>query len=291
MGKGKSFGDRWDGKLIRDLDGIHSIMPYLFRSRVASEVYSKEAFDMTEVLKHMKGIREEDPSSKLTSFHYIVTAFAKTVYLRPDLNRFIAGKRFYQRNFITFSFIVKRYMGDEAKEMIMTLKIDEDMNLLDISKKIAGEVKDLREAGKDDIDKLLEMLKKLPRFLMTFIMFVFRTLDFYGKMPRSICEGDTNYQTLLLSNLGSIKADACYHHLNDYGTNSIVCTIGEIHKEKVLDQDGLEMIKDICNFGITTDERISDGFYFARSTKLLKHLLLNPDLLLSPVKEEIDYEY
>ena len=291
MEKRKRFGDRWDGKRIRGLDGIHSIMPYLFKNRVASEVYSKEAFDMTEVLEQMKGIKEEDPESGITAFHYIVTAFAKTIYHRPDLNRFIAGKRFYQRNFITFSFIVKRYMGDEAKEIIMILKIDETMNLLDISKKITGEVTDLREAGKDDVDLLLQALRKLPRFLMTFVMFIFRTLDFYGKMPRSVCHGDINYQSLLLSNLGSINADACYHHLNDYGTNSMVCTIGRIHKEKVLDPEGKESIRDVANFGITIDERIADGFYFARSTRLLKHLLLNPDILLSPIKEAIDYEY
>ena len=71
----------------------------------------------------------------------------------------------------------------------------------------------------------------------------------------------------------------------------MVCTIGRIHKEKVLDPEGKESIRDVANFGITIDERIADGFYFARSTRLLKHLLLNPDILLSPKKEAIDYEY
>ena len=33
------------------------------------------------------------------------------------------------------------------------------------------------------------------------------------------------------------------------------------------------------SIGVTLDERIADGFYFARSLKLIKHLFKNPELL------------
>jgi hypothetical protein len=45
------------------------------------------------------------------------------------------------------------------------------------------------------------------------------------------------------------------------------------------------------NIGVTLDERIADGFYFARSLKLIKHLFKNPQLLDKTLGEEIDFEF
>ncbi len=64
---------------------------------------------------------------------------------------------------------------------------------------------------------------------------------------------------------GSIKCNAAYHHLNNYGTNSLVVTIGKIHKEQVTDENGNVRIRDVVALGATADERIADGFYFASS--------------------------
>ena len=72
---------------------------------------------------------------------------------------------------------------------------------------------------------------------------------------KTLTKGDTNYATILLSNLGSIKTNSVYHHLNEYGTNSIVITIGTIREEKG---------KKLVDITATLDERIADGFYFAR---------------------------
>jgi pyruvate/2-oxoglutarate dehydrogenase complex dihydrolipoamide acyltransferase (E2) component len=40
--------------------------------------------------------------------------------------------------------------------------------------------------------------------------------------------------------------------------------------------------------GITIDERIGDGYYFAKSIKMFKYLLNNPELLEMPFKEEVN---
>ena len=50
-------------------------------------------------------------------------------------------------------------------------------------------------------------------------------------------------------------------------------------------------IRDVVNLGITLDERIADGFYFARSFKLVKHIFENPELLDKKLGEEIDFEF
>ena len=67
-------------------------------------------------------------------------------------------------------------------------------------------------------------------------------------------------------------------------------TIGEIHKEPVFKEDGSVEFREMVEFGITLDERIADGFYFARCAEVLKAYIENPKLLLAPIKDKTGYE-
>ncbi|MFR6257606.1 MAG: 2-oxo acid dehydrogenase subunit E2 [Anaerovoracaceae bacterium] len=283
----KKRGDRKDGEWIKDIDGIHAIMPHLMPSRCDAEVYIQENLDITELVKYLEEKNKTETAHKTTMFHVFVAAVMKTIYHRPLLNRFIAGKRFYQRKDISAAFIVKRQFKDEAEESLLIMKADGDTTLDKVSRKIAGDADYVRKDGGNDMNDLLDKLAKLPRWLMRIIMCVFRFLDFHGWMPDSICRGDSNYATVLLSNLGSIKCDAAYHHLNDYGTNSIVITIGKIKKEKTIDDKGGESIRDILPIGATVDERIADGFYFAKSIRMIESILAEPQKLEEPIKQPV----
>ena len=284
---GKKRGDRKDGRWIRDIDGFHFIMPYLMPNRCDSEVYIEELIDVTEMVKYIEAHNSVNKEFRLTPFHVITAAVGKIIYHRPYLNRFVAGRRLYQRNKITLAFVVKRRFNDEAEESLLVTEIKEDTTLEQISRRIAGDAQNIRKEGGNDINDLLDKLSKLPRWLMRLAMCVFRFLDFHGRMPESICRGDSNYASVLLSNLGSIKCNAVYHHLNNYGTNSIVITIGRIHKELMADDDGNTSVRDVVAIGATADERIADGFYFARSIRMLEEILRDPQQLENKMKSEI----
>jgi hypothetical protein len=94
---------------------------------------------------------------------------------------------------------------------------------------------------------------------------------------------------VLIANLGSIKCGAPYHHLTEYGTNSLMVTVGEIYQINSMDAEGNVTARDFVDMGITIDERIGDGYYFAKSIKLLKYLIGNPKLLEFKFKEEVKY--
>lgn len=284
---GKKRGDRKDGRWIRDIDGFHFIMPYLMPNRCDSEVYIEELIDVTEMVKYIEAHNSVNKEFRLTPFHVITAAVGKIIYHRPYLNRFVAGRRLYQRNKITLAFVVKRRFNDEAEESLLVTEIKEDTTLEQISRRIAGDAQTIRKEGGNDINDLLDKLSKLPRWLMRLAMCEFRFLDFHGWMPESICRGDSNYASVLLSNLGSIKCNVVYHHLNNYGTNSIVITIGRIHKELMADDDGNTSVRDVVAIGATADERIADGFYFARSIRMLEEILRDPQQLENKMKSEI----
>lgn len=288
----RKFGDRYDAKRVRDIDGVHHYMAYLMPKRCDAEVYINQQIDITELLKY---INEKNASGerKVTLFHCFIAAVARTIKMRPLLNRYISGKHFYDRNEISMGFTIKKKFTDHAEETLMIYRPKDEENLTAITDRLSPKVKEAKKE-KDNgqsVDDILNIVKKLPKPVMHIFMALMRFMDNYGLMPKAFSSVDTNYCTVLLSNLGSIKCDAVYHHLNNFGTNGIVITIGEMHKEVMLDENNNPVIRDVVNIGATLDERIADGFYFARSLKLIKHLFKNPYLLDKTLGEEIDFEF
>lgn len=280
---------RKDGTIVTNLDSVHKIMPYLMANRCDAEVYSYERIDITKLLKYLDKLNKNN-EQKITLFHAVVTAIAKTIYNRPLLNRFIAGKKFYDRNYISISFVAKNKLEDNAEERLIILKTNYNMNLFDISNKILTTVQKTRKEKSNEMNDTLSFVTMWPRPIVNIIMWIFRKLDYYGLVPKSISDTDPNYSTVLLSNLGSIKANCCYHHLNNYGTNSIVSTIGVIQEEHFTSKAGKTSTKKYIDISFTLDERIADGVYFAKSIKVLKHILENPELLEDSLSTKIEIE-
>jgi len=273
--------DRKDGKYIKEDDALHAIMPYLFDKRTESEVYIKEELNITKVMKWIEK-QNKKLDYKMTFFHVFNAVLVKTVYNRPHLNRFIQGHRIYERNKITTSFVAKNKMIDNAKDMMVVMEAKNDENAIDLSKRMAVDIFKTKKSGSNDLNNFINKFLCLPRWVLRIVVRVFKWLDYHGWLPESFTKTDSNHATILLSNLGSIKTSSCYHHLNNFGTNSIVITIGVIE-----DDDG----KYTVDIGATLDERIAPGFYFAKSIKLAQHILDNPKLLEETFETKIEYEF
>ena len=291
--KRESIKDRPDGKYIKDITGIQALMMNIYPNRTDSEVYLSDKIDATELMKYLEKKNAEHPDYKTTLFHCALTALTRMVKERPCLNRFIQGRRMYQRYEISLSFVAKRLFKDGAEEALMVLTPSDEDTLDSISRQIVGDVTQMRKnpAKKTGSDAVIDNLAKLPRPLLMLVSKLIRILDFWGHLPHFVWETDVNYSTILASNLGSIKCPSVYHHLNNYGTNSIMVTIGTLHKEQVLMPDGSVQVRDMIDIGATLDERIADGFYFARSLKLIKYIFANPELLDRPIGTPSEFEY
>ncbi len=289
----RRWGDRRDGRWVRDVPGLQTVMGHILPNRTDSEVFMKDSFDVTELLPFLEAKNATHPEYKTTVFHALIMCVARMIRERPKMNRFIQGRRMYERYDISLSFVCKRRFQDNGEEALMFFVPKEDETLDSMSYRIAGEVQETRksESSTGGIDATIDAFAKIPRLLLMLILRIVRWLDFWGINPKFLTDGDPNYSTVLLSNLGSIQAPAVYHHLNNYGTNSIMVTIGTIHKEERVMPDGSKQIRDVVYIGATLDERIADGFYFARSLKLVKHIFAHPELLDRPLCEPSSFDY
>lgn len=289
----RRWGDRRDGRWVREVTGLQCIMSNLMPNRTDCEVCLQDKIDVTELLPYIEKKNAEHPEYKTTLFHCILVAVSKMVMERPFLNRFIQGRRTYERYDISLGFVAKRRFADGAEESLMVLTPTAEDTIDTVSRKIVGDTTKMRKSETADggLDATLDVFAKLPRLLLMFVVRCIRWLDFWGLVPKSLTEGDPNFTSVFLSNLGSIKCPSVYHHLNNYGTNSFMVTIGTLHKEEIIMPDGSKQIRDVVDYCATLDERIADGFYFAKSLKLVRHIFAHPEMLDRPIGEPSGFEY
>ena len=288
--KKKRWGDRRDGVWLRDLDAMHAFTPYLYPNRADNEAFICERIDLENINRYLEKKNQNNPTDEYKLFHVIQAALVKTITLRPKMNRFIQGYRVYQRNTLTLAFVVKKQFADEAHEALAFVEADENSTIDTLHKGILDQIYYCRGDELDNSTDGMDKLTKLPRAVLRIIMWILHKLDFYGRVPDFLVKTDPNYATCFTSNLGSIGLKSAYHHLCNWGTNSLFVVIGEKKLTPVYDEDGNMRMKETLDLGLTLDERIADGYYYSKSIKLLKYLLQHPELLERPACEEVEYE-
>ena len=286
---GKRFGDRRDGTLLRDIDSMHFIMPMIYPNRCDNEAFLSECIDLTNINKYLEQKNAGDPEYKYNLFQIMVTAMLKTITLRPKMNRFIANKNMYQRKEVSAAFTVKKLFSDEGGEALTFIHSKPEDNIDTVHNEIYRQVSFCRSENKDESTAAMDTFQKLPRFIakagVRFVSF----LERHGWAPQFLIATDPYYSSVVLSNLGSLKLHAGYHHLTNWGTCSVFCVIGEIKKRPFYDEDGNMELRESVDLTLTIDERIADGYYYAKTIRLLRKLLENPELLELPLSEKVEY--
>lgn len=285
----RRLGDRRDGTLLRDLDGMHLIMPMIYPGRCDNEAYISERIDLTKVDAYIEKRNAENPVFKLTLFHLIVAAILKVIVLRPKLNRFIANKNMYMRNELSASFVVKKQFSDSSEEGLAFLRASEDSTLDSLRDDLYRQISKVKTGGSDSTMDAMDLLNKLPRFIVKFFIALMRWCDRHGCVPKSLIAADPYYASVILSNLGSIKLRSGYHHLTNWGTTSLFVVVGEMKKRPFYNDDGSYELRNSVDLGLTIDERLADGYYYSKSVKLLKYILENPECLEASFSTPIDF--
>lgn len=276
--------NRRDGIRVKNLDAMHVLMPYIKLNRCDSDVFINQLLDVTELVKYMDNLKKKEKD--ITYFHLFMTLIAKTIYNKPLLNRFVVNKRFYDRKDVSIAFTAKVNYEDKAKEILSVIKIEENDNLFSIKEKTLKAVENVRNAKESGTNNSMNIIAKLPGFILSPVVGIVKWMDRHDLLPKSLIDDNLYYSTCIVSNLGSIKSGAIYHNLTDFGTSSILATIGEIKEQYVL-IDGKQEKRYLCEFGINIDERIADGVYFVKAVKLMQDILNKPESLEENVNEKI----
>lgn len=279
----KVWKDRKDAKWIK-MPGVLRMCTYL-KDREDADVYINKKIDVTNLVQYMKKKKQDEPET--TYFHALAFACAKTVYNRPRLNRYIINHNCYERDDVTISFVAKVNFEDNAKEFLSVLKVEPDDTINDLRNKIKEKVDKIRNNMQNDTDNTVDILDKLPKPILGMIVPIVKWMDRHDFLPKDFNDNLIYNSTAILSNLGSIKCGAIYHNITNFGSNGIVITFGDIHKEPLV-IDGKIEIRDVIDIGANLDERIADGVYMAKAINLLEYIIKNPETLEEKANEKIE---
>ena len=84
-----------------------------------------------------------------------------------------------------------------------------------------------------------------------------------------------------ITNLASIRTNHIYHHCYEFGTTSVFLAMG--NTREVPKRKGSEIVFEKCMpIGVTMDERIASGSYFALAFRKMRAYLRDPRLLEVP---------
>jgi len=255
----------------------------LMPTRNEAVVYFEQQIEVAKALAFLEKLNSgRPPTSKTTLFQLLLVAMARTIALRPVLNRFVVGHRLYERRTIDLSFAVKKDFGDDTGMTSVKVTLDAASPLDAALERIESCVREGRGKRRLRSEKEMDLLTLLPRFLVRLVMKMQRLLDYFNLLPASLIEADPLYASVFLANLGSVGLESAYHHLFEYGTVPIFVTMGRVKKAVVPGDGDQPVVRDVVSLKYTLDERIADGLYCARSLELLKGLLEAPDSLTEP---------
>ena len=177
----RKWGDRPGARYVRDVSGLTTIIFHLMPRRTESEVYLADKIDATELVKFIEKKNGEHDNYKTTIFHCFVLAVARMLKERPKMNRYVQGRRMYERDSISLSFMAKRRFADDAEEAFMQVVPKDSDTIDEISHQIYGDVREARkhEHSTGGMDATVDSFAKIPRFLLMFVFRIIRILDFF----------------------------------------------------------------------------------------------------------------
>jgi pyruvate/2-oxoglutarate dehydrogenase complex dihydrolipoamide acyltransferase (E2) component len=276
-----AIGDRCDGVRLKKLPAFRKMFPYLMRTRTESAITHAQRLRIARTLDWLEKANA-GRERKISIFHIVLAAGVRTLALRPEANRFVVGRRIYQRRTIDLSFVVKRELSEEASETTVKITFDPRSTITDVVARVSAVVKDTRQSSTSRDEGAAALVTKFPRSLIRLSFWALRTLDDFGFLPAAFIKGDALYTSAFLANLGSIGSDAVFHHMYEWGNAPFFVTVGRPKKEPIADERGEFRVEDVLDLKITLDERITDGVYFQGTINMLGDLIENPEKLEAP---------
>jgi 2-oxoacid dehydrogenases acyltransferase (catalytic domain) len=273
-------GERPDGALVRKAPKVRLFMPYLLPRRGDAVVFYEQKIDISQTLDYLERWNDGGTRVPLRFFHIYLAAIARMMHERPRANRFIAGRRLYQRHDVAISISVLKARDDDAKLTVVKQIYPAGLGLTGAFECTEAVIGNGRAAAKTPSEREVTLIQKLlPRWLIPVLPRLQKLGDWLNITPASLSANDPLYASIMVSNLGSIGIDSAYHHLYEHGTLPIFAVIGAARQEAVVTKRREVEIRPVVTVRYTLDERIVDGYYAARSLDMIQSWIEQPWLM------------
>lgn len=269
---------RPDGKRLKNCDPMYTVAAYIMDKRMDAMNAITIDIPLDPIQEYLNKKRKEGVS--ISHMAVIIAAMLRTTAEYPELNRFIVNKKAYARNEFAVSMVVLKN-GDASHGTMSKMYFELSDTIFDVNNNINKFVEENRETPDNNgTEKLIKFLLSMPGILPVGVG-LFKWMDKHGLLPKAIIDMSPFHNTLVISNLASIRTNHIYHHIYEFGTTSMIMTMG--NSREVPKRKGGEIVFEKCMpIGVVMDERIASGSYFAIAFRRMKQYLRNPELLELP---------
>lgn len=266
---------RADGKRLRHTDPMYRVAAHIMDKRVDSMNMTTIDIPYEPIQEYINKKRKE--GIRISHMALVIAAYIRTMAEFPELNRFVVNKKIYTRNEVAVGMVVLKSLEDHNGTMSKMYfdKANTVFEVNDIINKYVEENRDVPE--NNSTEKLIKILLSIPG-LLTVGVKVFKLMDRYGLLPKAIINASPFHMSMGITNLASIRTNHIYHHCYEFGTTSVFMAMGNLREVAKRKGDEIIFVRSLP-IGVTMDERICSGSYFASAFKALKKYLANPELL------------
>lgn len=253
---------------MEGLDGNRAIMPFLMRGKNESIVLFEQVVDVERALPWLE-------ARGATLFSLALFAIARALHEHPRLNRYVAGRRHWQRAEVTLAFAMKPRLDTSAPLSVLKTAVDPDERFDDFAERVRSRVERGRRGETSASDEEAHLLTRLPAPLVELGVRLLHGLDALGLAPAALTRTDPMHASVFVATLGSVGIDAAWHHLYEHGTCPIFVTLGRVQRMPVVVGEAVEARRAV-RLRYSYDERIEDGLYAARALAALEHRIADP---------------
>lgn len=276
---------RPDGKRVKNADPMYTVAAYIMNKRVDSMNMITIDIPVDSIKEYLNKKRKE--GYNFSHMSVVLASFIRTMKEFPELNRFVVNKKIYQRNELAVGMVVLQ-PGGTGHGTMSKMYFDENNTIFEVNDIINKYVEDNRNAPKSNgTEKMIKFLLSVPGVLPVGVA-LFKWMDKHGLLPKAIIDMSPFHMSFGITNLASIRTNHIYHHCYEFGTTSIFLAMG--NTREVPHRKGNEIVFEKCMpIGVTMDERIASGAYFAMAFRKMRTYLRNPELLeAAPTNENIE---
>ena len=116
------------------------------------------------------------------------------------MNLFITGRRYYQRNRLQLTFVVKKELKKEATESLAKIDFYPQDTLEIVRKRVYEKIDQARSEKGNEQKGEIEFFVRFPRFILILLFKILKFYDFFGMMPKSLIETDPFFCSAVIVN-------------------------------------------------------------------------------------------
>lgn len=267
---------RKDGIRLKITDPMYTVAAHVMDKRVDSMNMITIDIPVDPVAAYVH--RKRDEGMKISRLAVLLAAYIRVIDEFPKLNHFVVNSNFYARNEIAVGMVVLQG-GDITQSGTMSkIYFQPTDNVYKVQERLTEYIDENRKENPENgTEKIIAALLSVPGLLRGGVK-ILRWMDKHGMLPKSIIDMSPFHISLVITDLASIRTNAIYHHIYEFGTTSVAMAMG-INRE-VPKRKGGEIIHEKCMpLGIVMDERIASGSYFALAFRRFQDYMAHPEKL------------